>query len=896
MKRFPKKLLILFAFLIVLIGGAILVIPSFIDHAALREKTQKELSDLLGHDVVIRGSDAAFSFGAEITFKDIYIKNTSEEAVSNKLFSARAAIINIGLLDFLQGNMQPDTVTLVQPLLQIEEIRPHTYNIALPESSSGLGALDLFKSGIDIQNGRIKFSPYRAESSHEIDSITTHLSLADNADDMSLKTTFYLNDRLFELGINGMNVSKEATAESPMSLSLKTGEESISYTGTFGKANNKPYAKGNIVINILDTKNWLNIFDLSAGAENTYDFLGDNVAIKADILMHYRDDAMAFATKGAQFGDDSLSLEGQVAEGKKHTKFLVKGTFDTLNFQADDTQSELSTVQLNTLLHKLLPKPVEGNINLTAKKFAYGDIHGRDAVLSATLSDGELVFNQATLNMEGDSKLILFGIMKPDANNIVHLDGNIEVLGKDIVTFMSSVNLDKHKLLANHRGSFRAKANMYLSPTQSTISEIRFQAGDFLFQGGAEYKPGAKPEHIISMQVRGGNYNSMMQYVNPTQGKGVLDNDYNVPKITLPWLDSMDSSYKVTLIVDDFKLFDKKGQRSRFVINIAPKKMGLESIDLNLEDIKFSGSLKINQQSKLPYIDANFYLSSYNLSNFTGSSLRQHPVSRGNVLSVWDGQPIDINFLKGYNGKFNMRFGQMNHPSVTMDDVAIRATVDDALWKIDNISGKIWSGRMKVKGEMNVTSILSTKMEFRMQNIMLHQFLESMLNINSIRGTVSLSGVLDTAGVSVDNLMSNLSANMVMHGKEIIIRGFDMAGLIQAIPSVRSTSEVANTTRVALVGGKTTFRLVEGAFHIADGTLNTHGLTLRSKHAIGNLTGSANLLSWVMDMMINFRLPTIAMSEFPEINLYFRDSMDNPLLQIDTRNLESFITKRKGNR
>jgi uncharacterized protein involved in outer membrane biogenesis len=228
--------------------------------------------------------------------------------------------------------------------------------------------------------------------------------------------------------------------------------------------------------------------------------------------------------------------------------------------------------------------------------------------------------------------------------------------------------------------------------------------------------------------------------------------------------------------------------------------------------------------------------------------------------------------------------------------VSINAKSEQGIWTIEEFIADMWDGNISMKGILDVTSITSSRIEFKIKNIFLHEMLESTVNIRSIRGRMNINGWIDTGGISMNNMIDNLSSNIVLNGKNIVVRGFDMTGLIHALPSVRSNSEVANIVRVALINGQTTFDSTEGAFQITNGRLKTHGLKLRSKNAIGTVTGESNLITWAMNYAIIFKLPSLAVSDFPELTLYFRKSMDDPLLSTDTRNLESFMTQRRFNR
>ena len=887
MKKFPKKTIILVGIIAVALVAAMMLLPSFINGQAVKEEAQAYLKTVFGNDAIIRNIEVKSGIMPKVILSDIFVKN-SEEGISGKLLSIQNITVTMNLMDVLQGKQTPTSITLNSPTMYVDEVVKDRYNINISDYLTRVKRNDS-QTTLNLKNGRIRINAYGSDTPTDISDINGTVNAGDI---ISVQSSFELDGKDFTFNISDEGSSAQKANFRTINASLTHAQEYISYKGNFN-ISSFDSAEGIVDINIKDIKQWLGLLNISENNDKLYDVVDESHTIKGKFPINYQKTAMVFGSNNAMLDEKPFTLKGQMAFGETD-KFKISLHFDEIDFKSVET--DFSSDNANTLIKKFLPADTVGVVDITADVVSFGEVKANNAKILATLHDREFVVNQANAKMAGESEIIFFGIIKTDVNDIVNLDGNIEVIGSNIETFISAVNLDEHKLLANHKGAFRAKANMYLSPEQSTISGIRFQAGDFKVQAGLEYKETAKTQFVISARVSGGNFDSMARYINPARGTGVLDSDYDTPKITLPWLNNMKNSYKITTIVDNFQMFGMKGNRSRLVMEIKPGEMALRSVDLNLSDLHFTGTVTFNQGDTLPYIQTDIYLSKFDTKTISRKPLRTYPVPRGNVLSVWSNDPLDISFLKGYNGDFKIKVNEFIHRGFTFNNLDLKANVDEAIWNAEKINADIWGGAIELNGVFNVASIMSAKMEYQLKEVFVHQMLDTTLNIDAVRGKINLSGNLETAGVSPNNLIDNLSANVALYGSEMIIKGFDMAGLIQALPSVRSTSEVANTSRVALVGGKTTFRVVEGAFHVTDGTLKTHGLTMRSKHAIGNLMGSANLLSWGLDMMINFRLPTIAITQYPEVDLYFKDSIDDPLMQIDTRNLESFITKRKMNR
>jgi hypothetical protein len=739
----------------------------------------------------------------------------------------------------------------------------------------------------------VHFIPFQSKGIYDVQGLQGSFTVTSRGH-IRGDASFLLDKDYLTLSFSG---DKMATADDSarfaVSASLNKGDESIAYEGEMGTENQESIAKGSVMFNVHDAMEWMHLFDPKAKDMQLYGILAGR-SLTGNMAVQQKGAYLSFATETVMLDEHPVRLEGQFSF-KDIVKMRLSSVIEKLSFISKKDFS-YTPEQLNALLQKFLPPDVEGEVDVTVAHFNYKNVHAKDVVLKGSLLGGEFVVNQATAKMAGDTEVLLFGIVKTDATQNITLDGNVEILGKDVQAFFTAMDLDKHRLLSAHTGAYRAKADLYLSAKLSNISEIRFQAGKFLVEGGVQYEADAPINFRSALRVRGGNLDSLAQYINPAQEGVLLEGDYDTPKITLPWVQDLKNSYELALVFEDFTLFNLPGKRSRLIIAIEPKKITFRAVDLNVGDTRFTGNVTIDQKNHLPYVNADIYLSDFTIDSYLGRNFRKHPVERDNVLSIWEDKPLNVNFLKGYDGYLKLRFGTVHHTSVKLYDVAVKASIEDGAWDVSAINGKIWGGQIAMHGSMDVSSIAAAKLEFQLKNVFVHELLESTLDISAIRGRMNINGKFDTGGISMNNIVDNMSASIVLVGSDIIVKGFNMAGLVQALPSVRSTSEVANTTRVSLMGGQTSFSQVEGAFYVMDGQLKTQGLTLRSKHAIANLDGSANLLTWAMDYMMKIRLPTLAVMDVPVLTLYFRKSMDDPLIQVDTRALESFMTQRKLNR
>lgn len=510
----------------------------------------------------------------------------------------------------------------------------------------------------------------------------------------------------------------------------------------------------------------------------------------------------------------------------------------------------------------------------------------------ATLDGGELVINQAVMHMPGDTELLVFGIIKRSLDQSIHFDGSMELLGKRMLEFAHAFGFDKDKFITEHDGEFRAKASMFLSRANSVISSFKLQAGTLLASGGMTSSEGGDYDNEYTLRISGIKLDPFVPLLVPGSRKDMQKSDFEDIMRRLDWLDTISKRIKLNLVLQNYKLSKTPGRQSALHLTLEQGKFGFQDSEFELGGIVFSGSVGYDQREEFPLIKADMSVSSFNIEPFTARNLRKAPVPRGNFKTVWKEEFFSFSYLKGYNSDLDIRIRNVVHPELGMQNARLVATSQNGKWDIKSFRGDIWDGVVKMNGMLDVASIPSMTLSFSLENIESVRLFSAFAGHENFLGKLSLNGQLATSGISAHNWIKNARGTFVVLGQNMIVKGFDVSSLVQAIPSVRSVADVTNTVRVAMLRRHTSFALVEGGFYLDNGVFKSTELKLRAKHSIGVVSGEMDLVSWNMNCRIDFGLITLARGDYPSISILFTNSIDDPEMTPDTRSLESFIARK----
>ncbi len=884
MNKFVKYFAFVFGAVFIAWLGLIIAFKVIIDPEHIRVKVEQQIYVLTGYKAVIKRAQTGFFPVPSVMFYDVVVRN-SKSQVSPRVMSATFAEIGIDLLSSLSANPTPSSLKIEGFSLDIQELANGKYNIHAPKnrSSKNGGAVAIFSlpKHIIIERGRINYTPFGTDATHKVRSINANIELASG---MNVTGDFDANGHNYNL------VADLKTGNSSLSLAKSENpKENITYNGEARLEGGKLLLNGAADFSLSDLNDWVHLLDLAGAKEKLYDVLqGFQLSGKVDV--NYGGDKLQLKTSQAKLNQNALNVDYQ-AKMKDEWQFDLKMQLEKLTIKQE--QKTFDSEALYQVLNKLLFAEINGELLINISELEYNDTKFDAVELDASLVGQEMVLNNSLLKMAGDTDILLFGIARKDSGDLVNIDGSMEILGKDFQAFAQAIHVKHKEFTDGNEGAFRGKSNVFISQDLNLFSNIKFQVGNLFLEGNVENRPKGPEHYNVALNAKGAKLDAFFAYVNPVANQEGIENGYDVPKFYIPWLDGLTSNYHLGIELQDFTMLGENGNSTKFTMDIGRDNIRFSEIDFNWKENKVTGDLSIKQSNQSPTIDCNLFVSELNVNDFIKGGLRRYPVERGNVISIWDDKPFDIGFMRGYDGNLNVNIGVINHDSFVMRDVALNALIEDGTWKISELSGAIWGGELNAKGEIDVSSIFSADIDFLFKGIMVEDLLQSSLNIRPMQGRTNIYGNINSGGISVSNLVDSLKGQVILSGRDISISGFDIAGMLQTLPSVRNINDVANTVRVALIRGKTSFSTMEGAFYFDRGVLKSHGIKLRSKHAIGTIKGQSNLVSWDMNYGLSFKLPTLSTMEVAEITLFFKESMDDPLVMVDSRDLESFMAKRK---
>ena len=369
--------------------------------------------------------------------------------------------------------------------------------------------------------------------------------------------------------------------------------------------------------------------------------------------------------------------------------------------------------------------------------------------------------------------------------------------------------------------------------------------------------------------------------------------DYNSFNRSVPWLSDISERYNIEMVLEDYSLKGKKGKRADLKMVVDKGEIDAKHVNIEVGDVTVRGGVNINQASGIPLVRGKLSVSKVDLIPFMGERVRTFPVERGNVASVWSNENVNFNYLKGYDLDVKLHIKQLSHQDFELNNLYALMKAREGIWKVSQAKASVWEGALDGEMSLDLTSVPIFSGAYAFKDIRAEKLLNAFASHKGVFGVMSLSGTLSTNGMNPLAWVLNAKSNISFNAHGVVLKGFDLASVIRAIPSVRNVGDVVNVVRLAVVGRKSSFKEMRGTLNVEDGIMYVPEIRLRSQHTVATMSGQMDIVKWAMDLQSRFALTTLSPDEQPALAMTFSDSIDDPVIDIDTREIEKFVAKRK---
>lgn len=887
-----------FLVLLVLLSGGLLAAPSFIDWSQYKDQGLEQVKSISGYDIAIDG-DFSVGFLPAPHVKAKTVKVVNPAVSSDPLATFDQLSVGLELAPLFQKQVKVSDVTLIKPVIDLRIDRDGKGNWSSPQVEALMSKSDGSKkssgnsqaisfSNVDIENGSFRFFDAAKNKTTEVSDINVELSAKTLQGPFDGEGTFKFGGQSVAFDIDAKAIDGDAL---PLRAKLQYGPYGVSLNGMAGvvqpfdiqgetrikasasalpiseditisgilSANQKSAVIKDATVNIgskifkgqaLVDLNPMNIKAAFEGPDiiNSAQFLpaaggqkkaSDPLLILTEILpkefvlpQDFEAD-VALKTGGIVY-DQILLKNARIKASKKDKLFEFSLKADDIpgtgpaSFDGDLTFASRSTskkgaqvysdpsldftAQANTQNTGQFVKALTGQSNIpVVSSSRIGKFY-----IKGNARPGRFALKDSVVNLD-DLKILMGGSVKQGEAKPV-LDFNVTSSIDDPYGFAKSLNIKTDGWPSN-LGGVRIGADL-----KGTMDNLAADAKVNAF--GADFTVSGKLDELMSGSALN-NLNLRVQHPN-----------------LKTFLSNVGASAPAYAAIS-------KPIDARAVVKMDGKVINLSGVDTKLLGTTMKGSLRYDGTASKPSVSGDLNFGELSLKTVKSGSSSNKSGSSG--AGKWSSAPMNSGWLHAMNANFDVAAERLIYETWDISKPSLNVVMQNGVLDIQNLKGGLFAGQVALKSRVSSSSStapMNVSTQANINNVNIGKLATALSGSKRLQGDGTVSLVMDVAGsgASQSALISSLDGSAELNGQNVVLKGFDLAGLASALlESNKPLSRVQQLVGSSSSGGQTAFDTVIGSYAIQNGVATITSMEMDGPEALITSKGNASLPRWYID-------------------------------------------------
>ena len=332
----------------------------------------------------------------------------------------------------------------------------------------------------------------------------------------------------------------------------------------------------------------------------------------------------------------------------------------------------------------------------------------------------------------------------------------------------------------------------------------------------------------------------------------------------------------------------------------------LSDMKVILGQTNFGGNLKIDTGSKIPSVRGNIQAEKIALDSLLGAKKSSSSGSAaasssgggsastasGGSSDRWSKTPINLDWMNNLDVDVALAASSITYGAWNFTEPSTDLKIGGGVMKVNGMKAGVFGGQANLSTEVKASPV-SLTLSSAMNNIDMEALAKALSGGNKLKspGTVDFTMDVNSTGNSPHALVNALNGKANLDGREVILKGFDLAKLARGL----ATEEKLATSALSLVdgamsGGQTKFDTIKGDYKIDLGKVVIQSMVMDSADAVINSTGYADLPSWFINVDNKITLKSVP--DLAPFEVKIKGSLSNPGDTFGKNILEDYIQQK----
>ena len=944
-----------FISLLVLLVVGLLAAPSFIDFGKYKAQGLEQVKTRTGYDIEINGDfKVAFLPAPHVTASGVRVINPS--ASDDPIATFDELSVGVAVAPLFKKQVQVTDISLDKPVFDLRLNREGKGNWLSPEVEALLEKEDddganakpsktqnIAFDKVSIEDGALRFFDAAKGKETQITDVNLDLAAESLNGPFDANGTLKFADQEVEIDLETEAINKDASTL-PLRADVKYGAYDVSLNGVAGIA--APYdVQGETEIKMSASALPISEDVVIAGILSANQ---NSAAIKDSVVTigssQYKGEGVVnlkpLSVKAAYEGSDVIDL-AKFLPAKKEKKasndpllMLIEIMPKSITLP-QDFEADIALKTGGLLYDQILLKNTSVKASKTGQSFKVAlkaaDIPGSgpasvdgdvNFASRSTSKNGAQVYSDPTLNFTvqantqntGNLVKALTGktnipIVSTSRIGKFYIKGNAKP-GRFALND-SVVNLDDLKVLMG--------GNIAQGKTKPVLDfNVSSSIDDpYAFAKSLSVKTDSWPQNLGAIRV-GADLKGTMDDLMTDAKVNAFGADFSVSGK----LDELKSSANAGAGIDNLKVRVQHPNLAKFLSNFgvsAPefaavskpidaraavkmdgKVLNLSAIDAKLLGTTMTGGLRYDGGAGKPDASGNLVFGTLELKSNNQGGSNSSGGSGGSSGGKWSNTKMNSGWLHVVNADFDIVADRLIYETWDVSKPSIKLSMNNGVLNVEDLKGGMFDGQIAMKSKISSASVdapMSLSADADISNVNVGQLAEALSGTQKLKGdgTVSLEMSVAGSGASQKAIVSSLNGNARLNGSNVVLKGFDLAGLASALlESNKPLPRVQQLVGASTSGGQTAFDTIKGDYGIANGVVNINSMVLDGPSASISSKGNADLPKWYINTTHTITLKQT--EDLDPFDVAIKGPLDNPTNTFGKGLFNTYLNEKLGDK
>ena len=261
----------------------------------------------------------------------------------------------------------------------------------------------------------------------------------------------------------------------------------------------------------------------------------------------------------------------------------------------------------------------------------------------------------------------------------------------------------------------------------------------------------------------------------------------------------------------------------------------------------------------------------------------------------WSDETIDLAVLDRLSGTLALDAEVLLLGAYRIEQADVDIAVAEGTLTLRSLTGRLFDGALKADGSLAGGPVPAGQAAFRLTDAELGPMLREIAGVDAVSGRAEVDGYFTLRGQTAREMMQSLSGRVALAASEGAVEGVDVPAIsrqIDALSKVDTLDDIASFvdgTEQSLSNGRTAIRSLDGTVWVQDGQARIDGFEIVAEGGVGEISGTADVPAWQLDLTALFRLTEHA--DAPPVGIRFEGPIDRPERRYLIADMQAHLVK-----